>query len=46
VADGVFGVDIKNGKCAFEIQREYPTAKGLLENGCKKVFKGNKIMFN
>ena len=53
-ADGVFGGYIENGKYVFEIQRKYPTAKGLLEERlttcslgksvCKSVSEGFEII--
>ena len=42
-ADGVFGGYIENGKYVFEIQRKYPTAKGLLENRLMSCSLGKQV---
>ena len=42
-ADGVFGGYIENGKYVFEIQRKYPTAKGLLEDRLMSCSLGKQV---
>ncbi len=42
-ADGVFGGYIENGKYVFEIQRKYPTAKGLLEERLMSCSLGKQV---
>lgn len=42
-ADCVFGGYIENGKYVFEIQRKYPTAKGLLEDRLKSCSLGKQV---
>lgn len=42
-ADGVFGGYIENGKYVFEIQRKYPTAKGLLEDRLRSCSLGKQV---
>jgi tRNA nucleotidyltransferase (CCA-adding enzyme) len=41
--DGVFGGYIENGKYVFEIQRKYPTAKGLLEDRLMSCSLGKQV---
>ena len=42
-ADGVFGGYIEGGKYVFEIQRKYPTAKGLLEERLMTCSLGKQV---
>ncbi|HWQ49329.1 MAG TPA: CCA tRNA nucleotidyltransferase [Methanosarcina sp.] len=42
-AAGVFGGYIENGKYVFEIQRKYPTAKGLLEDRLMTCSLGKQV---
>lgn len=42
-ASGVFGGYIENGKYIFEIQRKYPTAKGLLEDRLMSCSLGKQV---
>jgi tRNA nucleotidyltransferase (CCA-adding enzyme) len=42
-ASGVFGGYIENGKYVFEIQRKYPTAKGLLEDRLMSCSLGKQV---
>jgi tRNA nucleotidyltransferase (CCA-adding enzyme) len=43
VAENVFGGYIENGKYVFEIQRKYPTAKGLLEEQLLNCSLGKQV---